>query len=544
MGALSSLILRGDIRILKCDFVDNRAIHLHRWLSTSKTRCYLICNWRRISEGLLMIPGRQKWTRTKTGCWTCRQAGYKCDECKPQCGRCTRLSITCQGYGPRIVWRDTATPESGGRGKKRKKTLKASPAAKERAYSATPSQCSTASITGSSTSEGCLEVIPRRVSNIPQDMQLEDYKYLYHWTTILSPLLSVTSHVEYNPFQQYLTPMAFMAGPLRYTILFCAAKHLSALAGQLGQEKHILYYQSLALRHLNQALSSQNEAVSDCTLASVLLMQLSQLFASDQEPRADHLAGATCIIRKRREVPARSNSCGRFLESLFRYHDVMSSITRGDRPLLDHNDAPAADSDAFLGNIGTLLEIISQISTLQPRKHLTSQTPADGVEETSVDSAILATGSSLEAELRHWTAPSGDPDWLNTAEAFRHAAFIYLYRVIYNIGAPHPLTLQHVRCCIEALRGVSTTSPLMSVHAWPIFTAGCESVSPSDRDFCARRLQDMFHIRKLFSLLRVKRAMAEVWSRKDQEALHGADKVCKIDCIDVLKQRGRELELG
>jgi len=116
MGALSSLIVRADIRILKCNFVGDQATHLHRWLITLKARRYLICNWRRIPQRLLMIPGRQKWTRTKTGCWTCRQAGYKCDEGKPECGRCTRLSITCQGYGPRIVWRDTATPESGGRG--------------------------------------------------------------------------------------------------------------------------------------------------------------------------------------------------------------------------------------------------------------------------------------------------------------------------------------------------------------------------------------------------------------------------------------------
>ncbi|KAI1620558.1 fungal-specific transcription factor domain-containing protein [Exophiala viscosa] len=499
-----------------------------------------------------MSSTRAKWTRSRTGCWTCRKAGYKCDETRPECGRCKRLSITCSGYGNRVIWRDTATVESGTRKRKRKTASEASPGISEERQSATPSALSTISSSNDSPislrsheTSIVLTLSPGRTpSDIPPGMGLEDYQFLHHWTTVVSPILSVASKTEHNPFREHLTPMTYNIGPLRYTVLFCAAKHLSALHGQQYGGKQILRYQNLALRHLNEALGSSNEATSDSTLASVLLMQLSTLFASDEEPRADHLNGAKWIITKRRGLSSLSDSCGRFLESLFRYHDVMSSITRGESPLLDHQDDLNVDGDEFLGDIAPLLEIISHISMLQPRKQVVDQDLDDIGHEDLIESVRLAKGMELETQLKDWTGPSDDPDWLNLAEAFRHAAFIYLYRVIYNIGAPHPLTLQHAKCCLDAVRLTPLMSPLVSVHVWPIFTAGCESIDPWDRAFCRQRLQDMFHKRKLLSLLRVQRAMEDVWSRKDQEALHGADQVCRVDCIAVLKQKGREVELG
>lgn len=479
-----------------------------------------------------------------------RQAGYKCDEVKPACGRCTRLKITCQGYAPRLIWRDTATPESGGRSRKQKQTSKEPSNSSLRGHSATPSTTSTLSAIQSIQSEDAIEIVPRivlsphdRPASMAQGLQIEEYRHLHHWATVVAPLLSVASQDEVNPFLQHLIPMAYENSSLRYTLLLCAAKHLSLLFGENQEQQQILRYQGLALHSLNKALSNEYEALADPTLAAVLLMQLSQMFASDQEPRVDHLVGAKYIITKRHRLTIKPDSCGRFLESLFKYHDVMSSITRGDRPLMDHDGAPDSDSGAFLGSIEPLLEIISRISELQPRKKLISWNTVEDVDAETNDSFVRVSGSLLESRLNSWIAPCKDADWFNTAEAFRHAAYIYLYRVIDNIGAPDPRTLQHVKFCVDALRSTAITSPLLSVHAWPIFTAGCETLDATERNFCRQRLDDMFNDRKLLSLLRVKRAMEDVWVQKDQEALFGAD-VGKLDCIDVLKQRGSNVELG
>lgn len=44
--------------------------------------------------------------RSSTGCWTCRLRRKKCDESKPSCHRCEKLSISCDGYGARPSWMD------------------------------------------------------------------------------------------------------------------------------------------------------------------------------------------------------------------------------------------------------------------------------------------------------------------------------------------------------------------------------------------------------------------------------------------------------
>jgi len=45
-------------------------------------------------------------SRSLSGCWTCRARRKKCDESDNPCNTCTRLHLTCHGYGPRPVWMD------------------------------------------------------------------------------------------------------------------------------------------------------------------------------------------------------------------------------------------------------------------------------------------------------------------------------------------------------------------------------------------------------------------------------------------------------
>ncbi|KAH8661733.1 fungal-specific transcription factor domain-containing protein [Ilyonectria robusta] len=47
---------------------------------------------------------RIKRSKTYTGCWTCRARGIKCDEQKPECGRCLRSNLRCAGYHVKLVW--------------------------------------------------------------------------------------------------------------------------------------------------------------------------------------------------------------------------------------------------------------------------------------------------------------------------------------------------------------------------------------------------------------------------------------------------------
>ncbi|SPJ81543.1 uncharacterized protein FTOL_08948 [Fusarium torulosum] len=53
-----------------------------------------------------VIRRRNVKTRNRNGCVTCRARRLKCDETKPECSNCTRLSIPCGGYARQIVFKD------------------------------------------------------------------------------------------------------------------------------------------------------------------------------------------------------------------------------------------------------------------------------------------------------------------------------------------------------------------------------------------------------------------------------------------------------
>lgn len=68
-------------------------------------------------------PVRQpvKRSKTFTGCWTCRSRGLKCDEGKPECDKCLRFKVPCEGYHVRLVWDCDDT--QGGQSEKRRTIL-------------------------------------------------------------------------------------------------------------------------------------------------------------------------------------------------------------------------------------------------------------------------------------------------------------------------------------------------------------------------------------------------------------------------------------
>jgi arginine metabolism regulation protein II len=57
------------------------------------------------TAGLRVAPdGPRKYSKTITGCWTCRSRKVKCDEARPACVQCSSKGLKCQGYGVRLRW--------------------------------------------------------------------------------------------------------------------------------------------------------------------------------------------------------------------------------------------------------------------------------------------------------------------------------------------------------------------------------------------------------------------------------------------------------
>jgi hypothetical protein len=110
---------------------------------------------------------------------------------------------------------------------------------------------------------------------------------------------------------------------------------------------------------------------------------------------------------------------------------------------------------------------------------------------------------------------------LNNAEAYRHSAFVYLYRTIRTLPRSHTLVQKHVHLSLQACSNVVNLAEKcqdgpMSALLWPLFVAACEAISEEDRKLAMKgfggieKRQGMTNIRRGWEVVR------EVWRRVDE----------------------------
>ncbi|KUL89016.1 hypothetical protein ZTR_06004 [Talaromyces verruculosus] len=291
-----------------------------------------------------------------------------------------------------------------------------------------------------------------------------------------------------NPFQMYLTPMSLCdsSSPVRYAVLSIAASHLAVSESNPDSSPLAIAAQNYcinAIASLRETLAQDLTiaARSDATLASILLLEMSKQFDISGDSDVNHLIGAKEIIVARGGPQSMTTP---------RYH-------------------PA------------ILQALARVSELKARKDAAALSYDDNDDDDEKNrNATLAdlmfAGQQVENELTSMNfAASPSDHQRHTTEAHRSAALIYLYRVIYDIGAPHELTLSQVRRSIGSMASVPISSTLISTHVWPLFTAGCEATEPEDREFVKQRLMNMYRLRRIQSLQKVCELMEQVWLSKD-----------------------------
>jgi hypothetical protein len=326
-----------------------------------------------------------------------------------------------------------------------------------------------------------------------------------------------------------------------------AATHL-ALATQDPTLRFQAYkHQRDAIHLLQDLIQDPIQAQSEPALATVLMMQVSaRLFGEDDEINvANHLLGAKAMIARRGGAEGWSNSSSaRFLLSLFAYHDILSSISRGHRPLFDHtSDFTAVEGAEEMESIAKVLLLVARTSLLQH----TIKTRREGTGQAVLTEEEDATGRDIQQMLLTLDfSDNADTAIQHTAEAYRHAAFIYLYRTWLGVGAPNPISVDHIQRCLACIAQVDVNSPLTSSHVWPLFTAGCEVIDATQRQFVRHRFYEMYVSKRFPSWNRVMRDIEDVWAAKDlEEQMEGQDGMAKVDCIQViLRRRGREVDLA
>lgn len=213
--------------------------------------------------------------------------------------------------------------------------------------------------------------------------------------------------------------------------------------------------------------------------------------------------------------------------------------------------------DTLLGLSTNLWPIIHRLSHLLPAKKalkaaiVAGETSKAAVLRTELESASQA----IEHALRDWQPTINDiaidnlayetrfQSILSNAEAYRHSAFVYLYRTIHGSPRDHPTVQRHAHLSLAACSSVVSLAAQchdgpMSALLWPLFVASCEAVTPEDRALAQAAFDGTERRQGMNNIMRAWAVVREVWARAD--AVGAGD----VDWRDICTERGISIVFG
>lgn len=232
-------------------------------------------------------------------------------------------------------------------------------------------------------------------------------------------------------------------------------------------------------------------------------------------------------------------------DQAFRFYDVIAALSFGTVPLssapgrgsfsplppLDSRGAasPVGSVDTLLGMATTLWPVIHRLSNLVGVKDELDAATAEGQFSKCavLRTELEATAAAIQVALKQWQ-PVLPPEVntpserarlqsiLNNALAYRHSAFVYLYRTIYGHSRAHPLVQQHAHASLTHCIGTASGGGPMSALLWPLFVAACEAVGPEDRDLARQTFRAIDRVQGMTNIERAWCIVQEVWRRADE----------------------------
>ncbi|KAI1129866.1 hypothetical protein F5Y10DRAFT_237432 [Nemania abortiva] len=373
-----------------------------------------------------------------------------------------------------------------------------------------------------------------------------------HFCNVLSHLI-VFREESGNPFQQLVLPLSHSSSPVMNAIYALASAHLE-YRGVQNPEKSI-YFHNQAIQGLARVIENQGKVNKNELLAAIMLLVYYEVLV--QRGRTNiidrHLKGAFAIMCLNQEM---LSPVGLFLERAFGFYDVITALSLGTPPL---STAPSADGllpvpppdappaspltnvDTLLGMATTLWPIMHRLSNLLfTKRELVDAQRMGQISKVAVLRTELETTShAIEAALTQWKPclppniairddvlamkREGDeiPEMgrlqsiLHNALAYRHSAFVYLYRTIYGYSPKHKLVQQHSHTALHHCVETTAARGPMSALLWPLFAAACEAISDEDRELAKKAFSAIEQRQGMTNIQEAWRVIQEVWRRLD-----------------------------
>ncbi|RFU31294.1 hypothetical protein B7463_g5080, partial [Scytalidium lignicola] len=405
-----------------------------------------------------------------------------------------------------------------------------------------------------------------------------------HFCNVLSHLI-VFKEDTGNPFRQLVLPLSHSSSPIMNAIFALSSAHLE-YKGVENEEKSLDFH-NRALQGLAQLIEQNDMNHREEVLGAIMLLVYYEVLVQRGSSNIvnGHLKGAMTIMKSGPQV---TSPAGLFLERTFRFYDVIAALSYGTPPNTSSQPStapfaystpfgldpisPLAAVDTLLGLSTDLWPIIHRLSHLLSFKQsleiaiASNQTSKATVLRTELE----CTCQAIELALKNWKpmkSTSSSPEYLehlikgsdpaettriqsilNNAEAYRHSAFVYLYRTIKDHPRSHSLVQKHSHLSLVACSNVVDLAAAcdngpMSALLWPLFVAACEALTEEDRNLATKAFSGVERRQGMNNIMRAWEVVQEVWRRVDYESLEekeGND----VYWRDICREKGLNIVFG
>ncbi|KAI9646559.1 hypothetical protein NHQ30_004554 [Ciborinia camelliae] len=392
-----------------------------------------------------------------------------------------------------------------------------------------------------------------------------------HFCNTLSHLI-VFKEDTGNPFRQLILPLSHASSTVMNAILALSSAHME-YRGVENQEKSLDFHNK-ALQGLAKLIQQNDQANREEILGAIMLVVYYEVLVQRGNSSIvhGHLKGAMSIMDSR---PQKPTPTGQFLERAFRFYDVITALSLGTPPNTTtqptaspfsfpiapdeaNKNSPLNSVDTLLGLSTELWPIIHRLSHLLSYKCSLQAAIEDGqLSKASVlRTELESTSQAIDMALTNWkpsfvakgpSSPKQDGEEedtsskynitsedarmqtiLNNAEAYRHSAFIYLYRTIHSHPRSHPLVQKHTKLSLIACANVVDLAELcqdgpMSALLWPLFVAACEAETETDRELATKAFCRTERRQGMQNIMRAWEVIQEVWRRVDEGGYEEGD---------------------
>lgn len=393
-----------------------------------------------------------------------------------------------------------------------------------------------------------------------------------HFCNVLSHLI-VFKEDTGNPFRQLVLPLSHASSPVMNAIFALSSAHLEYRG--IENEEKSLDFHNKALQGLARLIEQNEQSNREEVLGAIMLLVYYEVLVQRDNSNIvnSHLKGAMTIMKSGPQITTPTTV---FLERAFRFYDVIAALSLGTSPNtntqpcstpfpippvegIPAESSPLSAVDTLLGFSTDLWPIIHRLSHLLSHKQSLEAAIASGEmsKATVLRTELESTSQAIELALTNWkptciselsdeTVPGSPQETriqsiLSNAEAYRHSAFVYLYRTIQSQPRTYSLVQKHAHLSLEACSNVVNLAEKcqdgpMSALLWPLFVSACEAISDEDRKLALNAFCGTERRQGMNNIMRAWEVVQEVWRRADL----GQD----VDWRNICAERGFSIVFG